>query len=398
MDDRIRGLAGGLAVAAITAVTVSLSGQTATAPRQAPAPSSASPARPYSPPRTPDGKPDLQGTYDVSTITPFERPQGAAETIPEEQARQREQQVQARRERSNTSISNPNRSAPPIGGDGSTGAAGGVGGYNGFWLDSGDTVVTINGERRSSIVIDPPSGRVPRLARGRGAAVQLPTSDAAESSAPAGRGAYDNPEQRPLGERCLLGFGSTSGPPTLPNGFYNNTKQIVQTPGYVMILNEMVHDARVVRIGGTHLPPTIRNWMGDSIGRWEGDTLVVETTNFTGKTRYQGSTENLKVTERFSRLDDKTLLYRFTVEDPAAFSQPWTGEYTWRATDGLLYEYACHEGNYALGNILRGARLLEKEAEEQGTAAPAAPAGRGGGAAGRGGAATGRGGRGRAGR
>jgi hypothetical protein len=131
-----------------------------------------------------------------------------------------------------------------------------------------------------------------------------------------------------------------------------------------MILNEMVHDARIIRIGGKHAPAHVRSWMGDSIGHWEGDTLVVETTNFTNKTRYSQTTENLKVTERFSRLDDKTLLYRFTIDDPATFTRPWSGEYPWRPADGLLYEYACHEGNYALGNILRGARLLEKEAEE----------------------------------
>jgi hypothetical protein len=372
MRNRLLGFAGGLVVAiamgAINGAPVSGQTPTGATPPAAIAARVAPPAKPYTPKRMPDGKPDLQGTFDVSTITPFERPQGQGETIPEAQAAAREQQTVSRRARSNAAVSNPNRTAPPIGGDGSTGAAGGVGGYNGFWLDQGDTWITINGERRSSIVVDPPSGRVPRAARGRGAVSQLPTSDAAESAAPSGRGAYDNPEQRPLGERCLLGFGSTSGPPTLPNGFYNNTKQIVQTPGYVMILNEMVHDARIVRIGDKHMPSNIRNWMGDSVGHWEGDTLVVETTNFTGKTRYSGSTENLKVTERFSRLDDRTLLYRFTVEDPAAFTQAWTGEYPWRTADGLLYEYACHEGNYAMGNILRGARLLEKEAE---SAAPA---------------------------
>ena len=129
-----------------------------------------------------------------------------------------------------------------------------------------------------------------------------------------------------------------------------------------MILNEMDHDARVVRMNSTHLPPTVRKWLGDSIGWWDGDTLVVETTNFTDKTRFRGATENLKVTERFSRLDAKTLLYRFTIDDPATWERPWTGEYTWPATDDLLYEYACHESNYALGNILRGAR--QRDAEE----------------------------------
>jgi hypothetical protein len=324
-------------------------------------------AKPYVPRRTPDGKVDLQGTYDISTITPFERPQGAGETIANDEAIKREQQTLERRRRIDSVVSDPNREAPPVGGDGSTGAAGSVGGYNNFWLDQGDTWITINGQRRSSIVVDPPNGRVPpRVARGRGTApaVQLPRSDAPESVAPTGRGAYDNIEQRSLGERCILGFGSTSGPPTLPNGFYNNTKQIVQTPEYVMILNEMVHDARIVRLNSKHQPAHIRSWMGDSIGWWEGDTLVIETTNFTSKTRYQGTTENLKVTERISRLDDKHLLYRFTIDDPGTFTQPWSGEYPWRPADGELYEYACHEGNHAMGNIMRGARLLENEAAE----------------------------------
>jgi len=367
MRNRILAFGGALAAAVVIApiAPVSVAGQTQSATATTPA---ARPAarKPYSPPRMPDGKPDLQGTYDISTITPFERPQGMAQTITDEDASTREKQTLSRREVQNRPSAG-NRPAPPVGGDGTTGAYGNVGGYNQFWLDPGDTWITINGERRASIVVDPPDGRIPRLpigARGRGAAPVLPTSDAAENVAPSGAGAYDNPEQRPLGERCILGFGSTSGPPTLPNGFYNNTKQLVQTSGYVMILNEMVHDARIIRIGGQHPPAKIRKWMGDSIGRWEGDTLVVETTNFTDKTRYAGSSANLKVTERFSRLDDKTLLYRFTIEDPAAFSRPWSGELPWRPADGLLYEYACHEGNYALGNIMRGARLLEKEAEE----------------------------------
>jgi hypothetical protein len=193
-----------------------------------------------------------------------------------------------------------------------------------------------------------------------------PTSDQLESSDP-GLGnpaAYDNPEQRPLAERCLLGFGSTSGPPALPV-LYNNLHQIVQTRDHLMILNEMNHDVRVVRMNSQHLPSTVRPWMGDSIGWWDGETLVVETTNFSEKTRFRGSSQNLKVTERFSRLDGRTLLYRFTVEDPTTWAAPWTGEYTWPATDDLLFEYACHEGNHALANILSGARQRDREAASQ---------------------------------
>ena len=135
----------------------------------------------------------------------------------------------------------------------------------------------------------------------------------------------------------------------------------MQTPTTVTILNEMVHDARVVRLNGTHLPPHIRRWNGDSIGRWEGQTLVVDTTNFTDKTQYQGSSDKLHIVERFTKLDAKTLLYRFTVEDPDTWDHPWTGEYPWVATNDLVYEYACHEGNHAMENVLRGARANERE-------------------------------------
>jgi hypothetical protein len=226
----------------------------------------------------------------------------------------------------------------------------------------------IEGQRRASILIDPPEGRIPQMtpaARQRLARNVRPTSDqSAREDDPGfeGPGAYDDPERRPLGERCLMGFGSTSGPPVLPNYFYNNLHQIVQTPDSVLILTEMVHDGRVVRMNSEHAPKTVRKWMGDSIGRWEGDTLVVDTTNFTDKTRYRGSTDALHIVERFTRVDAKTLLYRFTVEDPNTWDRPWTGEYTWPSTDELMYEYACQEGNYAMGNILRGARL--KEADE----------------------------------
>ena len=358
----------GAAIAIASLGLVPVAGQTSASGARAAAPvARPAAAKPYSLPRTADGKPDLQGVYDTSTITPLERPTGT-EVMSEEEARKIEQQTAARKDRASLP-SNANRQAPPVGGDGSSGAAGNVGGYNNFWIDSGDAVVVINGQRRRSIVVDPPTGRVPpTVGRGRGAAPPVaatPTSDAAENVVTAARGAYDNPEQRPLGERCLLGFGSTSGPPALPV-LYNNFKQIVQTPEYVMILTEMNHDARIVRMNQPHRPSTVTMWLGDPIGRWEGDTLVVETTNFNEKTRFRGASTNLKVTERFSRLDDKTLLYRFTVEDRTVWATPWTGEYTWRlsAPDDHLYEYACHEGNYALGDILRGERLLEKEAVE----------------------------------
>ncbi|HUP22895.1 MAG TPA: hypothetical protein VNB06_08130, partial [Thermoanaerobaculia bacterium] len=180
---------------------------------------------------------------------------------------------------------------------------------------------------------------------------------------------YDDPELRPLGERCLLGFGSTAGPPMLPV-MYNNMKRIVHTDDTVMILAEMNHDVRVVRLDSEHEPAEIRKWMGDSIGWWDGDTLVVDTTNFREDTGLSMASKDLHVVERFTRIDADTLLYQFTVEDPSTWSQPWSGEYPWPASDDRVYEYACHEGNYALGGILRGARLLEREAAEKAKTKP----------------------------
>src|SRR5579872_278896 len=339
--------------------------------------------------RTSDGHPDLQGTYDVATLTPMERMPGVSLVLTKEQAAAVEAAVAQAKAKGDEPIKGE-RSVPPAGGgeiartlgkvDGdSTGfvdrflrlldAGGGkVGGYNIGWLDPGSGFTVVDGQKRSAMIIDPPDGKVPPFtaeAVKRMAAFQgRPTSDAQESRDPdldSTPGAYDDPERRPLGERCILGFGSTSGPPTLPNYFYNNLHQIVQTRDSIMILTEMVHDARIIRMNAKHLPKNIRFWMGDSVGHWEGDTLVVDTTNFTDKTRFRGSTENLHVIERFTRTSDRTLLYKFTIEDPETWTKPWTGEMTWPATDGKIYEYACHEGNYALTDILKGARLREKE-------------------------------------
>jgi hypothetical protein len=316
--------------------------------------------------KAPDGHPDLSGVYDLATLTPVERPNGMPAVLTDAEAAKLEKQ-EAQRVETGALPSKGDRTAPPAGGDGSIGAAGNVGGYNSFWIDRGSSYVQIDGQKRTSLVIDPPDGKVPQMtaaARERLMANRnaRPSSDAGESGRDPGfegPTAYDDPERRPLGERCLIGFGSTSGPPILPNYFYNNLHQIVQTADTVMILTEMVHDARIVRMNAQHLPSSITKWLGDSVGRWEGDTLVVDTTNFTDKTRFRGSTADLHVVERFSRIDDKTLRYRFTIEDKNTWAQPWTGEYTWPATEDRIFEYACHEGNYALQNILKGARLKE---------------------------------------
>ena len=321
-------------------------------------------------PRTPWGTPDLQGLWNVGTMTPVERPANAKGrlTMSPDEARALEEGQRAARAKL-AQPSDGNRQAPPVGGDGTAGPYGNVGGYNYFWIDPGETLNKVDGQLRTSLVVDPPDGRVPQMLpeamKRNQQSVQRarPTSDAGENVA---GGAYDDIEQRPLGERCIIGFGSTSGPPMLPTYFYNNLKQIVQTKDYVMILTEMVHDARVIPFRSTHAPTSVRKWMGDSIARWDGDTLVVETTNFNSQTRFRGSAENLKVTERFSRLPDNTLLYRFTIEDPTTWPKPWTAEYTWASAkpDDQLYEYACHEGNYAMEGIMKGARLLEAEAAE----------------------------------
>jgi hypothetical protein len=362
---RTHQLTSALVLAVVASWSASMIGQSALPPRPAPAPSSAAH-------RTPDGQPDLQGVYDVATLTPLERPAAFGNTLSltAEQAKRLEQAVADRKERL-ALPSDGNRAAPPIGGDGSSGAAGNVGGYNNFWIDNGTQYVTVDGQKRTSIIVDPPDGRVPSLlpeaAKRNAARLLQTTSDEQESSDPGlerASNAYDDPERRPLGERCLLGFGSTSGPPALPV-LYNNLHQIVQTRNTVVILNEMNHDARIVRLGGQHLPPAVRKWMGDSIGHWEGETLVIDTTNFTDKTRFRGSSENLHVVERIRRVDDRTLLYRFTVEDPTTWPTSWSGEYTWPLTDEQMFEYACHEGNYALGNILRGARQRDRESAAQ---------------------------------
>ncbi|MFU8815794.1 MAG: hypothetical protein ACNA7W_10650 [Pseudomonadales bacterium] len=320
--------------------------------------------------RTADGRPDFSGTYNVATLTPLQRPAALGETLilsPEEARRIAAEERRLLAE--GLEPSDPNRSAPPRGGDGSTGAAGNVGGYNTFWIDRGDGAIMIDGNYRTSIMTSPGNGRFPGLVPEAQKVMMERRRLFRENTGEAwwleheGPGPYDDPELRPLGERCLLGFGSTAGPPMLPV-LYNNIKRIIQTPDTVVIVTEMNHDARIVRMNAKHAPPDQRFWLGDSIGWWEGDTLVIDTTNFRDQTGLSGGTRDLHVEERFRRATDGTLLYSFTVRDPNVWVEPWSGEYPWPETDDLMFEYACHEGNYALGGILRGARLLEAEARQ----------------------------------
>jgi hypothetical protein len=300
----------------------------------------------YKVPRLADGTPDLQGVWTNATATPLERPAefGNRRGLSKEEADAIERRERGR-VAADAAPSDPSKkieaatSLPP------------VGNYNLFWTDRGMTAAFINGEFRTSIIIDPANGRFPPL---------KPEAMQAERRRP--RGVADGPESRSPGERCLLSFGSSSGPPMLPT-MYNSYYQIVQSPGHVMILVEMVHDARIVRINGKPAPKSLRKWMGDSIGHWEGDTLVVKTSNFHPEQTFRGSSENMVVTERFTRIAKDQILYRFTVEDPTTFTAPFTGELPFMSVDASVYEYACHEGNYALPGILAGAREAEKKAK-----------------------------------
>jgi len=301
----------------------------------------------YRAPRLPDGTPDLQGVWTNATATPVERSAelGDRRAFTEEEAKAISKAAIAAVE-ADAAPSDPDKkieaisSLPP------------VGNYNLFWTDRGMTVANIEGEYRTSMIIEPANGRVPPLT----AAGQQRTA------ARAGHNPNDGPEGRALGERCLLSFGSSSGPPMLPT-MYNSYYQIVQSPGYVMILVEMVHDARIIRIQDRHAPGGIKKWMGDSVGHWEGDTLVVETRNFRPEQSFRGSSERAVVTERFTRVSKDKLIYRFTVDDPTTFTSSFTGELPFVTVDANIYEYACHEGNYALPGILSGAREAEKAKE-----------------------------------
>ena len=303
-------------------------------------------------PRTSWGKPDLQGVWDFRTITPLQRPKalGDKAVLTDQEVAELEERAERRQQ----------VDRPP--------AEGSVGLYNAFWLDSGTNVVENN---RTSLIVDPPDGRLPELAAN--AKEQIASHSADQPGRrpvryrSGGIGA-DGPEDRGLGTRCLMGF--NNGPPMVPSG-YSNIMQLFQSPDHVVILNEVVHDARIVPLNGRpQLPEGVRQWSGNSRGRWEGDTLVVETTNFTDKTASfdpspltgLGTGETLHLIERFSRLDADTLLYEFTVDDPVTFTRPFSAALPMRMSADPVFEFACHEGNYAMFNILAGARAEETDA------------------------------------
>ncbi len=304
-------------------------------------------------PRTSDGHPDLQGVWYIATLTGLERPAAFA-------GKPALTEAEAKAFLANASARGNQQAQTP-----GTGPYNRIISYNDFWLDRGSTLTRINGEYRTGMVIDPPDGKVPPMtaeARARLSAPRVGPGSADIGCYP-GKPCADNPEDRPVSERCLLGV-HPAGPPRLP-GVYGNFNQIVQTNGYVAILNEMNHDARIVRFNRPHLPADMRPWMGDSVARWEGDTLTIETTNIRSESRFRGASEALRVTERLTRADADTLVYRFTVDDPNTWTRPWTAEYAWVRSDQPVLEYACHEANYAMGGIMRGERMREKEAAER---------------------------------
>jgi len=286
--------------------------------------------------RSSSTKRDLQGIWTNATVTPLERPKEFEDKSFLTKAEAAEFEKQA--------VYDANGDRRDGGAEADVGRA-----YNEFWRDRGKVVSTM----RSSLIVDPANGKVPPL---------LPEAQKRNNEVAAARrklgGPFDGPENRSLQERCLLT--PQAGPPMLPAN-YNSNYQIVQTPDSVAIVVEMIHDVRIIPVDGSpHVPKNIRLLMGDPRGHWEGDTLVVETTNFTDKTSFRGASENLRVIERFTRRDANTLLYQFTIDDPSTWAKPWSGEIPMKKVAGPLYEYACHEGNYGMAGVLAGARAEEK--------------------------------------
>ena len=375
---------------ALSVATVALLGaaQALAAPAAAPAKEAPDPtirAKGWTPPKTAWGRPDISGQWSNATLTPMTRnprisdkssltPAEAkamekvwaaalAEADAPTDQKKTTEQIQAETSKSELLKIRPDFAA----------AGGDVGGYNTFWIDPGTHIMEVNGQFRSSILTTANGQFPPRKA------------GAPAPSGQAYRDLYDSYEVRGLGDRCIMGFGRNAGPPMLPNGYYNNNYQIVQTPDAVVIDVELIHDARIVRLNSQHRTDGIRPWMGDSIGWYEGETLVVETTNIPERQAFAGSWKNLKITERFTRVSPTRLTYSFQVSDPDMWDAPWGGEYNFYPLHGIVYEYACHEGNYALPAILAGARHAEQLAAQAAAApssasksapaaAPAAPA------------------------
>jgi hypothetical protein len=311
-----------------------------------PGPATVGAAAAWAVPRTADGQPDLQGIWDFRTITPLQRPAALGDkafyTAEEAAAFEKEENRRQNRDLIDPKVGGLNY--PP----------GGVVPYNEVWYDRGDKVVKTN---RTSLIVDPPNGKIPYTAEGQKREERRALERANTEH---GHPIANSWEDRPLQERCLMG--SNSGPPMLP-GAYNNNVQLFQNRDYVVLLNEMVHEARIVPLDGRPFEG-IPQWKGESRGHFEGDTLVVETRNFKRETTFPGSSASMHLIERFTHTDPNTLLYEFTVEDPLTWARPWTAAIPMSRTQGPIYEYACHEGNTSLAGILAGARADDKAAEE----------------------------------
>ena len=299
-------------------------------------------------PRTPDGKPDFQGVWTNSSLTRLERvPEFKDLVLSDAQAHEWETSA-AKISAADSAPTDQSKGAPTKGEDPE--------GYNYFWIDPGTKVGKVKGEYRSSWLTDPPNGKVPYTPAGRSAMMKEVST----------YNSFDNPEERIPIERCLIGFASTGGPPML-NALYNNHQQIIQTPDAIAINIEMVHDTRIIRMEGEHNPPAVRQYLGTTVGRWEGDTLVTETVGFKPKEAVRVDfgffayiAPDAKVTERFTLVGADEIFYEFSVTDPVAYTQPWKGELTFRRSPDRIYEYACHEGNHSVVNILTGAREMER--------------------------------------
>ncbi len=306
----------------------------------------------YKKPKTSWGAPDLQGFWSNASLTTMQRPAGATAVVVSEQeatalAKRNVYSVVQKQEAGASKVDE--KSSKELLSDNNPSRA-----YNRFWMDPGTTYAKVRGEFHTSWITNPSNGQIPYSATGRDANMRS--------------NSFDGPEIRPLSERCLMSFTGSFGP-VIGNGMYNNTVQFVQSPSTVMILAEMIHDARIIPIVKSkadvkHGPTNITKWGGDSVGWYEGDTLVVETVNPNPKQRTY-ITPAGKVTERFTRWSSDQIFYQFTVEDPTLYTQAWGGEEAFNSSREPLYEYACHEGNYALGGILAGARQLEREGRPQ---------------------------------
>ena len=336
MNDRFLAAVIGLVVSAVVA-TAPVAGQAgSTSPK-----TNGSTPKAYAAARTPDGQPDLQGFWTNATYTPLER----AKNVTKEFYTREEALEIAKR----AAVDEAEQTEPGTVADVHYD-------FTQFGLDRSQGKMALN--LHTSLIVDPADGKLPPLS----AEGQRRAAERAAARKSRG-GLHDSVQNEPLGARCILM--DRNGPPML-GGAYNNDYQIMQTPGYVMILTEMLHDVRIIPLDGRpHLPPNVRQWTGSSRGRWEGQTLVVETTNLTDKFAFQGASESMRLTERFTRVAEDTIRYQFTVEDPATWTRPWSAEVPWRKTIGPIFEHACHEGNYGLYNTLVGARTEERRAAEE---------------------------------